>query len=182
MTFYGYRTDYGIELVGGDEGDRLLESGNDVHFWAYPGVRNADNGVVGGFVKVLRVRSIDVSNLTTHVREGHKELSDAEVQEVASQIVEIAKLDPWLAQYNPGGPPVTTINMEAVVEYAALGVLFTGLPIYLFICIYFAVEKQQEELRAAGKCVHCHYDCNGLYSPICPECGREHGSGIEVVA
>ena len=33
-----------------------------------------------------------------------------------------------------------------------------------------------EPKRYSGKCVNCHYSTAGLTSPICPECGRHHGT------
>ncbi len=45
-------------------------------------------------------------------------------------------------------------------------------------CIHFFWKDAQYAIRYdrrdSGICIHCAYDCAGLPTPICPECGKPH--------
>jgi len=180
--FYGFRTEGEIVVLGYLASIENGVDGTEPSFIAFPQLRRSELGLISGHIKLFIRRSFDLEDLNIEVRDGRGDLSESELQETRTQIIALAQQDPLLRGYNPGGPPITQLNPTMVYNFCANAGLVLGIPAYLYMCAFFAFEQMRNERRDAGVCIHCQYDCKGLHTPICPECGREHGSEVEVVA
>jgi len=106
------------------------------------------------------------------------ELTQEELVNLHQGLVNFAKNDPWLSQYQPGAP--------ARIEFLPAATLFSltkvgtylGFPaLILWLTRYFKTHTRKaiaNRRRDAGLCIHCAYDCKDLPSPTCPECGQPH--------
>ncbi len=70
--------------------------------------------------------------------------------------------------------------LETVFGVMMIFGLLIGPPIWLLWIVRsiwksWAVGTRQDR-RVDGLCVYCAYECVGLHSPTCPECGKPHMS------
>lgn len=103
--------------------------------------------------------------------------------EVFEAVVEYARTDPILAQFNPGNPPVRTYHPENFIRTGIELLMFFGIPTAFALVgerLYrFCGNETEHQRRHAGLCIHCTYDCRNLPTATCPECGQPHTVPIE---
>ena len=110
---------------------------------------------------------------------GFKTDLDPEItRPIAAAILNFAKQDPQMARYRPGAGAFTVFRVDRLLATLWLWFLISLIPFTLTVSIC-AIENQMQDSRlssrkAQGVCIHCEYDCSGLTSPICPECGHNH--------
>ena len=106
------------------------------------------------------------------------EISDSKRAEVFDAIVEYAKADPILAQLSPGNPPLKTYHPENFIHAGINLLMFLGIPTAIALVgdrlRRFCSKETEHQRRRASLCIHCAYDCKGLPTPTCPECGQPH--------
>ena len=103
------------------------------------------------------------------------DLSKRDKTEIFDAVIAYAVRVPELAAYSPGRPPVRDyVNgyilgtamkffFSVFVSILAAGLFTGGLSL---ITTSTATRRHRN-----GLCVNCAYDCEGLTTPICPECG-----------
>ncbi|MDF1809676.1 MAG: hypothetical protein P1U42_08270 [Phycisphaerales bacterium] len=109
-------------------------------------------------------------------RFGNMDLSISDVEYIHQELINFATNDSSLSLYHPGAPeriqflPAQTFfSLAKVGSIVALQALLTKLIIFLKTHTQDSIADRR---KAAGICVHCTYDCAGLPTPICPECGE----------
>lgn len=66
-------------------------------------------------------------------------------------------------------PNETKVGVARIAVFLLSTVILARVFEWLWHCIRVRVWRQKR-----GQCVSCGYDCNGLDSEICPECGQNH--------
>ncbi len=113
----------------------------------------------------------------------HYQTTTADQSErIYQALVDYAVADPSMAQFRPGEPPQTSFSWSLLGRSIVRLVLVTAVSLMFALFIRFVINMEIAIRKARkqhfGKCVHCAYEIEGLTSPICPECGKEHGSKI----
>jgi len=105
-------------------------------------------------------------------------ISATRQKNIHQAVVDHAWTIPDLAEYAPGEPPITTFESGALSESLLMICLYSFIPT---IIAYFATQVEWSGLlgtaqkrHALGQCIQCGYDCNGLPTSTCPECGQPH--------
>jgi len=68
-------------------------------------------------------------------------------------------------------PHETKVGVARIVVFLISTVIVTRMFEWLWGCIR---KRAWLRKRGRGQCVHCAYDCRGLESVICPECGQNY--------
>lgn len=106
------------------------------------------------------------------------DLSVSEIQLIHTELIRFAKDDSYLSRFRPGAPkkieflPAETLfSIIKVGSYFGFPALVTWLTGYLKIHSNKAITQGR---YLKGLCIHCAYDCTGIPSTTCPECGQPH--------
>jgi hypothetical protein len=110
------------------------------------------------------------------------EHTEEELQRVYEACLAYAKAHPVYAPYHPGEPATVTFDSAQMIKCGAGLASYLGLPALVTWMISYMISAERMRSSAYRQehmlCVHCAYEIEGLTSPICPECGKEHGSKI----
>ncbi len=104
--------------------------------------------------------------------------TQAQLDQIDHAILQYALADPELSRFNPGKPPKYRLSLERMLVSALIFLYLFAPPllILLFVrsCWRVMIIARRCERVAQRLCVHCRYNCKGLPTPICPECGKPH--------
>jgi len=107
---------------------------------------------------------------------GQADVTPSQQDAIHRAIVEHAWADPNLAELLPGEPPLRTFEPELLTASLISTVFYCTFPtLVAWIASSIKWRKKLGALFGSmpeGHCRHCGYDCVGLPTPICPECGN----------
>lgn len=108
---------------------------------------------------------------------GQTEITSTQQDAIYWAIVDHAWADPNLAAMLPGEQPLRTFEPELLTGSLLSAVLYCSFPT---LAAWIASSVKWRETLGArfesipeGHCTSCGYDCRGLPTSICPECGNE---------
>ena len=114
--------------------------------------------------------------------ESFPEINNTKRIEIFDAVVEYAKADSNLAQFNPGNPPLKTYHPENFIHAGVNLLILLGIPTAIALVgdrfHRFCGDETKHQRRRAGLCIHCAYNCTDLTTPTCPECGKPHTVSI----
>jgi hypothetical protein len=109
--------------------------------------------------------------------ETQQQLSQLQVEQIYSCVVQYATTDDYLSTWDPGEKAITWLRSETIESLKKIAL---SLPIPTGLALlsgYFCLLRRKANALArsrSGRCVICGYSAMGLDSDICPECGKPH--------
>jgi len=155
--------------------DSSLEE--DIHFEWLRVWPISKSGPVDGLIEFYSIRGCLESPNSIHISDIHYDTPQNR-KSLFDDMVQVALQDEYLSRFNPGQPRVTSFDIDATIATLIRFIIFFGVPT-LITSIVHKIKRRAMRLSAdwriaQGLCVSCAYDCNGLTTPICPECGHNH--------
>ena len=140
-------------------------------------------GPIEGIIELYRRESLLSSPDDYRWQLFDIELTESELEFVHQELIIYASNDQGLSRYQPGAPMrIRFLPAQAVFSLIKVGTYF-GFPAFITWLIgYFKTHTQEaitKSRRDFGLCIHCSYNCRGLPTPTCPECGNPHSIPLD---